>query len=102
MRVRFVQSGGFVGGVRECELDSAAMPAGEARELESLVRASGIGVSGRFTSPAGRDLRAYDIRVEEEGRAVAVTYDDETLPPEARPLVSFLRRIAAPRGAGDQ
>jgi hypothetical protein len=98
MRVKFVQSGGVVGAVRGCELDSASLPPDEARELESLVRASGFADSGAFLSPAARDLRQYEIRVESVAQTVTVTFDDGTLPERARPLVGYLRRNAKPRG----
>ncbi len=97
MRVKFLQSGGVVGVARGCELDSSRMPPDDAHELESLVHASGISASGEFITPAARDLRLYEIRVESGDASVAVTFDDETLPEEARPLVSFLRRNAKPR-----
>lgn len=97
MRVTFLQSGGVVGAVRGCELDSGSLLPDEARELESLVLSSGITESGEFLSPEGRDLRLYEIRVENGSNIVAVTFDDRTLPEQARPLVSYLRRNAKPR-----
>jgi len=99
MRVTFLQSGGVVGAVRGCELDSSLLPPDEARELEALVRSSGLTASGEFLSPEGRDLRLYEIRVEKGTNIVAVTFDDRTLPEDARPLVSLLRRNAKPRRA---
>jgi hypothetical protein len=99
MRVRFTQSGGIVGAVRACDLDSSRLAPDDARELESLVRASGITVSGEFVAPAARDLRLYEIQVESDSVNATVTFDDETLPEQARPLVSFLRRCAKPQGA---
>lgn len=97
MRVTFLQSGGVVGAVRGCELDSSSLLPDDARELASLVRSSGITSSGEFLSPEGRDLRLYEIRVENGTDIVAVTFDDGTLPEQARPLVSFLRRNAKRR-----
>ena len=97
MRVTFLQSGGVVGVVRGCELDSASLPPDDARELESLVLASGISASGEFLSPEGRDLRLYEIRVDNGTDVATVTFDDRTLPERARPLVSYLRRNAKPR-----
>ena len=99
MRVRFTQSGGIVGAVRACDLDSARLAPDDARELESLVRASGIAASGEFLAPAARDLRLYEIHVESDTVNATVTFDDETLPEQARPLVSFLRRNAKPQAA---
>ena len=98
MRVKFVQSGGVVGAMRECELDSSSLPPEEARELESLVRSSGLSASGEFLTPAARDLRLYEIHVEGGAGSVAVTFDDHSLPERARPLVSFLRRNSKPQG----
>lgn len=99
MRVTFVQSGGVVGARRGCELDSSQLSRDEARELESLVTESQFVASGDHRTPAGRDLRLYEIHVENSGKTVRVTYDDLTLPERARPLVGFLRRRAKPRGA---
>ena len=99
MRVSFTQSGGIVGAVRVCDLDSARLAPDDARELESLVRASGISESGKFRAPAARDLRLYEIQVASDTVNATVTFDDETLPEQARPLVSFLRRCAKPQGA---
>ena len=97
MRVKFLQSGGVVGAPRGVELESGRLPADDARELQTLVQASGILESGTFLSAAGRDLRLYEIEIESGAGIVAVTFDDHTLPEQARPLVSFLRRSAKPQ-----
>jgi len=100
MRVTFVQSGGVVGAVRGCDLDTAALSPEEARELESLVLASGLAASGEFLSPGRRDLRLYEIAIESGTGRLAVKFDDQTLPEQVRPLVSFLRRNAKPHARG--
>jgi hypothetical protein len=97
VRVRFVQSGGVVGAVRACELDTARLSPEAVRELEALVQSSGLVASGEFLSPGGRDLRLYEIHVERDAGPLSMTFDDQTLPVQARPLVSFLRRNATPR-----
>jgi len=99
MRVSFRQSGGVVGAVRACVLDSARLAPDDARELEELVRASGLSASGAFLTPEARDLRLYEIEVESEKENVRVTFDDQSLPEQARPLLSFLRRNARPEAA---
>jgi hypothetical protein len=97
MRVKFVQSGGVVGAMRGCDLDSARLAPSDARELESLVHSSGLAESGEFLTPAARDLRQYEIQIANDSVNISVTFDDETLPEHARPLVSFLRRNAKPQ-----
>ena len=101
LRVKFLQSGGVVGAPRGCELDSSRLPEDDARELLALVQASGLLTSGEFLSVAGRDLRTYEIQVESAAGSVTVTFDDHTLPEEARPLVRFLRRNAKPQDRGE-
>jgi hypothetical protein len=100
MKVRFAESGGFAGLVKACDLDAGGLPEEEARELARLAAASGISSSGEFFSTSGRDLRQYEITIEAGGRTVAALFDDETLPPAARPLVGFLRRYARPAPPG--
>lgn len=101
MHVTFLQSGGVAGAARGCALDSARLAPEDARELLELVRASGLVVSGEFLSATGRDLRSYEIEIESDAGAVSVTFDDHTLPEQARPLVSFLRRNAKPQERGE-
>lgn len=98
VRVTFVQSGGVAGVPRECEMDTALLPPEDARELEALVAASALPVSGDYRSAEARDLRVYEIRIGSDAGGVAVTFDDHTLPESAQPLVSYLRRSAHPRG----
>lgn len=57
MKVHFVESGGFLGLLTGCELDTAALTPDMAQDLERLVHASGMAASGEFFSDTGRDLR---------------------------------------------
>jgi hypothetical protein len=91
-----VQSGGVGGLVKESQLDTGNLVSDEARTLENLVRHSGISTSGIYLSPTGRDLRQYDLTIEEGGGRIEATYDDHTLPAGARPLVAQLKRWARP------
>ncbi len=97
MKVQFLQSGGFVGAVKGCELDTATLAPDVAQELERLIRGSGISGSGEFLSDAGRDLQQYDIAIEEGNRKDSVVFDDATIPQSARPLLGFLKRHARPK-----
>src|SRR5262245_32833839 len=100
MKVRLIQSGGLLGIVRECEIDSSALAPDAAAELERLVRGSGIAASGEFLSGAARDLAQYEITIEEESRTLLVVFDDASVPPEVRPILGFLKTRARPRPPG--
>ncbi len=100
MKVQFVQSGGFVGAVKGCELDTASLDPDQAQELERLVRGSGIANSGESLSDTGRDLQQYEITIEDGDQRIAVTLDDETLPQSAKALVGLLKKHARARGMG--
>ncbi len=100
MRITFTQSGGFVGAVRGCRIDAAALPADERQRLEELVADSGLDASLERFSETGRDRRQYEIRIDRDGAAVRVCCDDACLPEPARPLVRFLAERATPRRPG--
>ena len=93
MKVHFVQSGGFVGAVRGCVLDTAALDREEAQELERLVRESGLAACETQFSTEARDLQQYEITIEDE-RPVSVAFDDRSMPRSARLLVGFLKQRA--------
>jgi hypothetical protein len=98
MKVHFVESGGYLGLLKECELDTAALAPEMAQELKRLVDASGIAVSGEFFSDAGRDLRQYEITIEDETKQISVIFDDETIPQSAKSLLGYLKKCAKPKG----
>ena len=97
MRVQFIQSGGVLGTVKGCELDTAALPADAADELRRLVAGSGLTASAETLSAAGRDLQQYEITIEDGKRKVSVVLDNTTVPPAARALVGYLKKCARPR-----
>jgi len=97
MKVRFLQSGGFVGTVKGCELDTAALSPETAQELERLVEDSQISVSGEFRSDTARDLHQYEITIEKGDCNVSVVLDDANIPQSAKPLLGFLKKRAHPK-----
>ena len=107
MKISFVQSGGFFGMLKTCELDTDSATLAETfsevnpEELEQIVEASGIlalgHASGPFFSESSRDLYQYDITIEDGDSEVSVTYDDATLPDSAHGLVDYLRKCARPK-----
>jgi len=100
MRITFVQSGGFVGAIKGCRIDTVGLPPDQRGEIETLVMASGITESFTRRSESGRDVRQYQIAIEREAAVVRVTCDDRCMPEAARPLVGFLAAKAVPQRPG--
>jgi hypothetical protein len=98
VKVKFRQSGGIVGVPRGCELDSASLPAAQARKLARLVKAAGLDEDASHQSPAARDASQYEITVEhDDGRPAHVRADDATAPEALWPLLEFLQTCATPQ-----
>jgi hypothetical protein len=100
MKVRFHQSGGLVGTVHGCEVDTKTLAPEAAKEFERLVHGSGIAASGASLSDTGRDLRQYEITIEDGKRKVSVVFDDQTIPAAAKPLLGLLKKHARPETLG--
>jgi hypothetical protein len=98
MKITFLESGGFAGGLRGCRLDAAGLSPADLATLERLVAASGLDSSGERFAPGGRDRRQFDLAIEAAGRVVRVSCDESSLPDPARPLVEFLAARATPQG----
>lgn len=96
MIVRFMQSGGYAGLLRGCELDTKNLTAEQARELKQLVERSALPASGEFLSDSSRDLHQYEITIEDEGPKISVVFDDETLPQSARQMIGYLKKCSKP------
>ena len=96
MKIKFTQSGGYVGTVRGCEFDTATVPPDVKAELERLVEESRLQKSQTALDDKARDLQQYDLTIENAGRKVQVTFDDKTLPETAKPLIGFLKKHARP------
>ncbi len=97
MKISFVQSGGFMGMLTGCELDTEGLAPDTAQELEQIANASGLVTSGTFFSESSRDLYQYDITIEDGDSAISVIYDDATLPASAQSLVDYLQEHAVPK-----
>ena len=100
MRIRFIQSGGVAGLVRSCRIDAAGLDVVERRELESLVADCGLGESSERLSDGGRDLRQYEIVIEQHATVQRIVCDDRSVPESARPLLAFLVARARPQPPG--
>jgi hypothetical protein len=100
MKVHFLQSGGLVGAVKGCTLDTAALEPEAAAEVERLVRVSGLRRSGEHLSDSGRDLHQYEITIEDGKRKVSLVVDDANVPPAAKALLGYLKKCARPQPPG--
>jgi len=97
VRVQFTQSGGIVGAIRECTLDTSSMQADEATTLETLVKnANLLSTPGEQRSLTGRDLEDYQISIDDGHGDVTVIRDQSTLTAEAKALVAYLKKCAKP------
>ncbi|WP_166358887.1 protealysin inhibitor emfourin [Pseudomonas akapageensis] len=99
MKIQFQETGGFVGTVKVCQLDTDALAHDEAQTVKRLVRESGIKVSGRHCDEMGRDCQQYEIIID-DGREISVTYDDGNVPESAWGLVGYLKDRASPKRRG--
>ena len=99
MRITFMQSGGFAGGIRGCRIDVAGLGDVERKELEGLVDACGIVESFERFSATGRDVRQYDLAIERDAAMLRISCDEHCLPAAARQLVTFLSARATPQPA---
>lgn len=100
MRITFLQSGGFAGGLRGVRLEAESLAPSDRAELERLVAGCGLEGSCERFSGASRDRRQYDLAIDYGGRVVRLSCDEACLPEEARPLVAFLADRAVPQGPG--
>ena len=103
MKISFVQSGGFFGLLKACELDTDSatlaetLSEGTPEEIEQMVKTSGIFASDTRFSESSRDLYRYNITIADGDSEVSVAYDDATLPASAHTLVDYLRKHARPK-----
>ena len=91
-----MQSGGYAGLLKGCELDTKTFPPETAKELEQLVEASAIPASGEFLSDSSRDLHQYEITIEDGGSKTSVVFDDESIPQSAKQLIGYLKKCSKP------
>jgi len=100
MRITFMQSGGFAGVLKGCTIEATDLAPEERQELESLVAASGLTESFERFSSAGRDLRQYEIVIEQHASVQRIVCDDRSVPEVMRPLLAFLVARARPQPPG--
>ena len=94
MKIKFRQTGGFVGLVIGCEVNTVLLPADKAARLQSLVEQSGILQATSKRTPNAADLLIYDFTIETRDGCHQVSFDDLSLPEPVRPLLEYLQNQA--------
>ncbi len=103
LRIEFRQAGGIVGGLWEASIDTKDLSPVEARELEELVEESGffdlpsgwlLGFLRVLSNEAACDIFRYEVAISRGKRHHRISLDDQTVPPQLRPLINRLAEIA--------
>jgi len=99
MRISFERTGGFAGITKKTTVDTAELPANEAKTLLQLVEAADLfRLPERITSPSPQSDRfQYKLTVEDNGKQHTVTVSEAGLPGTLRPLIEWLQTIAQKR-----
>ena len=95
MRIELRRSGGFAGNIRRPPLvvDTSALPAAEALELEALAEAALAGAPPE--RPArGADRLQLELAVEHEGRMRTLAFGEAGASEELHALVRRVRELA--------
>ncbi|NBW95307.1 MAG: hypothetical protein EBR28_00900 [Planctomycetia bacterium] len=90
LRISFSQSGGLVGLVRRCVVNTDGLPPDEQRKVHELVAATGWRRSWARSSRAF-DRFWYEIVIVQGATELSVECDDACVPARARPLVAYLK-----------
>ena len=95
MRIELRRSGGFAGNIRRppLEVDTAALPEKDARELEALAEAA-------LAQPppaggAGYDRSQLELTIEHEGELRTLAVDEAAAPEEMRALAGRVQELGS-------
>lgn len=91
-----MQSGGFAGAVKRCEVDTETLAPSEAEQLQRLVGDSGLDQSSSAFNEEARDLNQYEITIEDKAGEICLTFDEHNVPESARQLLGFLKQRVKP------
>ncbi len=91
MKVQLKQSGGFMGMLKECTLDTHALEPEEADTIRDSVNRTDWNLVDQ-DSERNRDGYHYYLLVEDQQQTYSAEYTDETLPESLKPLIGVLKR----------
>ena len=94
MRILFERTGGFAGRRLRARIDSAALTDDEAERLTRLVNDAGFFDLPSWLQPPdpSPDRFSYVVTVEAGPRAHTVQAAESAIPPQLRPLLTWLTR----------
>jgi hypothetical protein len=96
--VRFKRDGGFIPIPLSVEIDTASLPATEARQVEQLVEEANFFKLPATSMPRrGADRFEYSITVEKGDKRHTVRTADGAVPEDLQPLLDYLTQVAARR-----
>ena len=90
LRIRYVESGGFAGLVRECVVDAAALAPAAATAVKRLVKAAPLSKLKTIRTEGVADLLNHDLSIETDAGTYHLSFDDLSLPKALKPLLAFL------------
>lgn len=98
MKIDYESEGGY-GGLRiKATIDSEALPAEQAEQLQTLVEdVRALGPTPALDESQGRrvaDAQSYRVTIHDQGNAYVLRCTDADMPDRARPLLALLRKLA--------
>lgn len=96
MKVCFIQSGGFAGTIKRYDVDTQALQPDEAQRLQLLIHENALLQSGSWLDEHAKDLKQYEIKIEDQSNTLCLVFDDHNIPDAVRPLLVFLLQQARP------
>ncbi len=106
IRVEVDRSGGFAGRTKHATVDSASLPAEQARELAELVERADLPTLVERTAAEppgpgrGADRFTYDLTVHRGDQSHRLSLPESAVPPELAPLLSHVLAHSRPRRTG--
>jgi hypothetical protein len=94
MRVSLVRSGGFSGIRRSASLSTEDLDPKRAARLRNLAAQADLGRAAEPTIRVAADRFRFTLTVEEGDRSETVTYPEDRIPENVRPLIDLLWREA--------
>lgn len=94
MRVSLVRSGGFSGIRRSATLDTNDLDPRRAERLRRLADNADLGRAAEPTIRVAADRFRFTLTIEDGERSETVTYPEDRIPENVRPLIDLLWREA--------